>query len=73
MFVNADAAPIQVVNAPRIVFEGRNRLETKRQMLRFWERNQDRLQMGLHEFLRRCTLMEDERTVVFQPSLRRSI
>jgi len=50
-----------------IVFAGRNRVEAKRQMIRFWSEHQNRLGMGLHEFTRCCALMDDERTIVFHP------
>jgi len=51
----------------QIVFSGRTKLDTKRQIARYWSKNQANLGMGLSEFTRRCKML-DERTIVVELS-----
>lgn len=51
----------------QIVFSGRTKLDTKRQIARYWSMNQAHLGMGLSEFTRRCKMLDD-RTIVVELS-----
>ena len=48
-----------------IRFTGRTRAETKRNALRYWVDNQDRLRLTMAQFLARCTMSPDGTTIVF--------
>jgi hypothetical protein len=48
-----------------MIFNGRDRADVKRKALSFWASNSGHLGLSLREFLRRCRLGADERTIVF--------
>ncbi len=48
------------------VFRSSSRVGVKREVLGYWHRNQGSLGMSLKEFLARCRLSSDERTVTFK-------
>ena len=56
--------------AELILFEGLDRRDAKRQMLRYWSLNSAKLDMGLDEFARCCTLRPNGRTIVFDAARR---
>lgn len=76
LFASAERAESERVTAPpapgitrtptrEVIFTGRTRIQTKRRMIRYWSEHHSALDMGLDEFSRCCTLLEDERTIVF--------
>ena len=52
-----------------VVFRGRTRLDTKRQLIRYWSIHQNELGMKLSEFLQCCILMKDNKTIIFKGSM----
>ena len=49
-----------------LTFRSRSRLGVKRDVLSYWHRNQEPLGLSLKEFLARCRLSSDGRTVIFR-------
>ena len=50
--------------ATTVVFEGRSRAESKREMLKYWSQHERELGIGLNEFQQRCA-QKGERKFVF--------
>ena len=49
-----------------IVFEGTSRLDAKRAMLRYWSRHQNRMDLEFDQFMSRCRLQDDNKTIIFR-------
>lgn len=62
-YVNATAGP-RDEDAETIVFSGRNKVEAKRALLRYWSRNRADTDMTFDELQQRCRLLEDGKTIV---------
>ena len=63
-YVNAVADPHHQ-DTGSIVFSGRNKVEAKRALLRYWQRNRHDIDVTFDELQRRCRLLEDGKTIVF--------
>lgn len=50
-------------------FTARSRVGVKREVLAYWYKNRSQLDLSLKDFLSRCRLSSDERTVVFSQRL----
>jgi hypothetical protein len=48
-----------------MIFNGRDRADVKRKALSYWASNSGCLGMSLRDFLGRCRLGADERTIIF--------
>jgi len=48
-----------------MIFNGRDRADVKRKALSFWASNSGRLGVSLRDFLSRCRLDADERTIIY--------
>lgn len=63
-YVNAASDP-QRAETGSIVFSGRNKVEAKRALLRYWQRNRSEIDVTFDELQRRCRLLEDGKTIVY--------
>lgn len=41
-------------------------MDAKRAMLRYWSRNQGQIDLDFQEYLHRCRLQSDNKTIVFR-------
>ncbi len=48
-----------------MIFNGRDRADVKRKALSYWASNSGRLGLSLRDFLGRCRMGADERTITF--------
>ena len=63
------AAPLVESEVPlgefKVEFSGRDRAHVRRKALDYWFHNRDYLKLDLKDFLGRCKLSPDERTITF--------
>ncbi len=52
----------------KVNFSGRNRAQVKKKALEYWFNNRDRLRLSLNDFVSRCRMSPDERTITFSAS-----
>lgn len=52
----------------KVNFSGRNRAQVKKKALEYWFNNKDRLRLTLGDFVSRCRLSADARTITFLAS-----
>lgn len=63
-YVNAASGP-RHADTGSVVFSGRNKVEAKRALLRYWSRNRGDIDVSFDELQRRCRLLDDGKTIVF--------
>jgi hypothetical protein len=49
----------------QVEFSGRDRAQVRRKALDYWYHNREYLKLDLKDFLTRCKLSPDERTIIF--------
>jgi hypothetical protein len=54
----------------KVAFNGRNRAQVKKKALDYWVKNRERLELSLKDYISKCRLSPDERTITFTGILR---
>lgn len=63
-FVDAATGP-RHPDAGGVVFSGRNKVEAKRALLRYWSKNRSQIDVTFDELQQRCRLLDDGKTIVY--------